>query len=65
MRLNLSVDTEQQQQDMASPLRLVRPFIFTFKLQEKTELLEMQHDIFSRNQFRQVFEALCELTALP
>ena len=36
-------------------------------LEEKTELLGMQHDTFSRNirnQFRQVFEALRELTAL-
>ena len=40
----------------------------TFKLEEKTELLGMQHDTFSRNtrnQLRQVFEALRELTALP
>ncbi|MFM9902917.1 MAG: hypothetical protein ACKVOT_18025 [Polaromonas sp.] len=38
------------------------------KLQKKTELLGMQHDTFSRNtrnQLRQVFEALRELTALP
>jgi hypothetical protein len=40
----------------------------TFKLEEKTESLGMQHDTFSRNtrnQLRQVFEALRELKALP
>ena len=40
----------------------------SLKLQEKTESLGMQHDTFSRNarnQLRQVFEALRELTALP
>jgi ORF6N domain len=38
------------------------------ELQEKTELLAMQHDSFSRNtrnQLRQVFDALRELTAPP
>lgn len=37
-------------------------------LEEKTESLAMQHDTFSRNtrnQLRQVFEALRELTVLP
>lgn len=41
---------------------------FTFKLKVKTESLGIQHDTFSsntRNQFRQVFEVLRELTALP
>lgn len=40
----------------------------SLKPQEKPELLEMQHDIFScntRNQFQQAFEALRELKALP
>jgi phage regulator Rha-like protein len=38
------------------------------ELQEKTESLAMQHDVFSkntRNQLRQVFETLRELTAPP
>lgn len=44
------------------------PSCQTFKLEEKTELLGMQHDTFNRNtrnQLRRVFEALRELTALP
>jgi hypothetical protein len=37
-------------------------------LQDKTELLAMQHDTFSRNtcaQLKQVFDALRELMTLP
>ena len=38
------------------------------ELEEKTELLSMQHDTFSsntRNQFKQVFDALRELMTPP
>ena len=38
------------------------------ELQDKTELLAMQHDTFSRNtraQLKQVFDALCELMTPP
>ena len=51
-----------------SAAKVVDRLASTFKLEEKTELPGMQHDTFSRNtrnQLRQGFEALRELTALP